>query len=232
MSRPSTRVSGSPTMPRWKWLVFAAVLFAVFLTGALPATAQTCDRSGCGYAACATPATPVPRSFWGELQPADTGALPRNRDSTAFNEFQQGYSQVPWYTGVDVANGYLFTSLAYGIQAWDLHTHPENPDILGVLPFTKIPTWINSAEEKWPIQDISVPNDSLAAIAAHAGVGIVIADFTDKQNPRVLYQSHDKDGEEVYTANIGGTNYAFLAASGFGGGVYAYNMDKARQFVA
>src|ERR1700688_4996115 len=37
----------------------------------------SCDRSGCYYASCATPASPVPPANWGELQPATTGcALP------------------------------------------------------------------------------------------------------------------------------------------------------------
>src|SRR4029079_17675410 len=78
---------------------------------------------------------------------------------------------------------------------------------------------------------ISVPNDSVAAVAGHSGVGIAIVDFSDKSRPRVVYQNNDKDGEEVYTTTRGGNDYAFLAASGgpSGGGVFAYDMTRARQ---
>src|SRR5256885_4034850 len=41
-------------------------------TCALPIlVAQTCDRAGCGFSACATPAAPVPADRWGGLKPLD-----------------------------------------------------------------------------------------------------------------------------------------------------------------
>ncbi len=234
MSRLSTRVSCSPTMPRRRWLAFTAILCAVFLAGGLPLMAQTCDRSGCGYAACAAPARPAPRTLWGEIQPTDVGQLPFNRDSTSFNEFQQSYSSFPWFTGIDIENNYALMSLAYGLQIWDLHGDPANPTVLGSLPYSHIPKQADSAEDKWPIVAVDAPAgvDNIAAIAGHSGIGLVLVDLVDKTNPRVLYQSYQKSGEEVYAATLGGAQYAFLAASGGNpsGGVFIYNMTQARQY--
>jgi hypothetical protein len=212
-----------------------ALLCSLVLATALPGglVAATCDRTGCGLISCGSPAVPTPQSMWGELQPADSGPLPLGRDSTAFDEFQQYYSSFPWFTGLDIQNGYLVSGLAYGLQVWDLHSHPENPDALGKLDFSKFPVWVDSAEEKWPIQDLSMPagDDTIAALAGHAGIGLAMADLSDKFKPKFLYQSYKKNGEEVYATTIGGTEYAFLAASGGNptGGVFVYNMSQARQ---
>jgi hypothetical protein len=172
--------------------------------------------------------------MWGEVQPATTGPLPFGRDSTAFNEFQQYYSSFPWFTGLEIQNGYLVTGLAYGLQVWDLRSHPDNPDAMGKLDFSKFPVWVDSAEEKWPIQDLAMPagDDTIAALAGHAGIGLALVDLADKSKPRLLYQSHKKNGEEVYATTIGGTEYAFLGASGGNptGGVFVYNMSQARQY--
>src|SRR5690349_11420444 len=118
--------------PRSRALLLAAAL--VFVTN-LPAEAQICDRSGCGRAACATPARPVPAERWGELQPVDASFVlcSKNtpafcRDSTKFNEFAQERPQeYPWFMSLDIENGYLFTGLAHGLQIWDLRTTPESP---------------------------------------------------------------------------------------------------------
>ena len=213
----------------------SALVFVLCLTAlpARPAAAQTCDRSGCGIISCGTPATPAPASFWGELQPSDIGPLPISRDSTAFDEFHQAYSSFPWFTGLDIQNGYLVDGLAYGLQVSDLRTHPAAPDFLGSIPFTKFPVWVDSAEEKWPLQDLAMPAgiDTIATLAGHAGIGLAVVDLTDKTQPRFLYQSYKKNGEAVYATTLGGTQYAFLAASGGSpsGGLFAYNLTQARQ---
>jgi len=227
-------------MPRRKWLAFATVLSAVFLAGGLPLAAQTCDHSSnCGYLACATPAKPAPRSLWGELQPTDVGQLPFNHDSTSYDEFGSSglpYSALPWFTGIDIENGYGFVSLSHGLQVLDLHGDPANPTVLGKLSYTSgdFPAWVDSAEDKWPLVAVDAPAgvDNIAAVVGHSGIGIAIVDLTDKTRPRVLYQNNAKYGEEVYTATLGGTQYAFMAASGGNpqGGVYMYNMSQARQY--
>jgi hypothetical protein len=212
-------------------LFFSLVLATVLSVG--PAAAQSCDRSGCGIISCGTPAVPAPASFWGELQPTDVGALPFNRDSTAFDEFHQAYSSFPWFTGLDIQNGYLVNGLAYGLQVTDLRSNPAAPFVLGSLPFTKFPVWVDSAEEKWPLQDLSMPAgvDTIAAVAGHAGIGLALVDLTDKTQPRFLYQSFKKNGEAVYATTLGTTQYAFLAASGGNpsGGLFTYNLTQARQ---
>jgi len=223
--------AGRPQVAIGRALLFSLALATVVSGG--PAAAQTCDRSGCGIISCGTPAVPAPPSFWGELQPADLGPLPFSRDSTAFDEFHQAYSSFPWFTGLDIQNGYLVHGLAYGLQVADLRTHPAAPDVLGSLSFSKFPVWVDSAEEKWPLQDLAMPAgvDTIAALAGHAGIGLALVDLTDKTQPHFLYQSYKKNGEGVYAMTIGGTQYAFLAASGGnpGGGLFAYNMTQARQ---
>src|SRR5262249_31137843 len=207
-----------------------------------PARADaSCDRSGCGFAACATPAIPPPSNLWGELQPAD-GSFPLCtalgpafcRDSTAFNAFQNTYSSYPWFTAVDSENGYAFLGLAYGMQIWDARSTPQSPTPLGRLLYSDIPMAANNAETKWPIQSVDAPSgiDTIAALAGEAGLGLVAVDLTDKTKPKVLFQSFLLDGEQVYAATLGGRQYAFLAASSGNpaGGVFAYDLTAARAF--
>jgi hypothetical protein len=233
---PTTGSAGGPRVVLRRAVLFFLALAAVLPPG--PAAAQTCDRSGCGLIACGTPARPVPQSYWGELQPADPNPLPLLRDATAFDQFgpppQNLYSLANWYMGVDPQNGYLFTAMGYGLDVWDLRTHPDNPELLGKLSYTSFPVWVDDGEEKLPLQDVAAPPgvDSIAALAGRVGIGLAIVDLTQKTAPRILYQSDKKNGEEVYAATLGGQPYAFLAASGGtpGGGVFAYDMNQARQY--
>ncbi len=232
MTAPADSAGRRPLAFCRAWLVSLA-LITVFAGG--PAAAQTtCDRSGCGWITCGTPVTPAPQSMWGELQPVDTGVLPALRDSSAFQEFVQFYSDFPWYTGLDVQNGFLVTSMAYGLKIWDLRTHPAAPDLLGSADFTAFPVWVDTSEDKWPLSDVAMPpgDDSIAVTACHSGVGFAAFDLTDKTKPALLYQSHKKNGEEVYVTTIGGTQYAFMGATAGNspGGVFAYNLTQARQY--
>jgi hypothetical protein len=223
----------------------ALLLTAVLsLAAEPPAGAQACDRSGCGRASCATPARPVPAERWGELQPVDASFVlcarnrpPFCRDSTEFDEFaQQRPQEFPWFMSVDVENGYLFAGLAHGLQVWDLRTTPASPRPVGQLSFGSVPVWVNNPEIKFPFQDVDAPagEDRVAALAGVAGVGLVVADLSDKEEPAVHYQSHAKEGNQVYTAPIGGRQYAFLAASGGDptGGLFVYDLTRARQYQA
>src|SRR5437764_392241 len=100
MRNSSTFVSGPTSMLCRKGLALAALLFTAFLVGESSLAAQTCDRSGCGYISCGTPATAAPPNLWGELQPTDSGTLPLNRNSTAFDDVRgDQYNAFPWYTG-------------------------------------------------------------------------------------------------------------------------------------
>jgi len=213
----------------------AAALLSIL--AAVPASAA-CDRSGCGFASCATPATPVPEARWGELQPADaafslcTPSGPVScRDSTAFNEVTTQYRVFPWFMGVAAENGFVFAGLAHGVEILDARAHPGNPTFLGRLGFTSFPVWTNNPEIKWPLQDVATApgSDNLAVLAGEGGVGLAVVDAGDKASPRIAYQSFMKDGEEVYAANLGGRQVAFLAAStgSPAGGLFAYDLGLA-----
>ncbi len=206
-----------------------------------PLQAQSCDRSGCGFAACATPAVPAPANLWGEIQPAEssfTQCGPTGpafcRDSTSFNEFVQSYHDFPWFMGIDTQNGYVMTGLAYGLEVWDARTTPANPAPLGQVALSDFPAQPDNPEIKLPLQHVSAPAgvDTVAAVAGVAGVGIGIVNLSDKTLPKLAYQSYKKDGQQVYTATLGGRQYAFLATSTADptGGVFLYDMTAALQY--
>src|SRR4051812_34095152 len=123
-------VSPSPSGPRVHPSLgrLLAVLAVALLFLTLPAAAQTvCDRAGCGTIrngaaiVCFTPATPPPSSLWSsaQLQPAYTGALPSDRDTTNFNELYENYGSRNWFEGLEIQNGYILVALAHGIGVWD-----------------------------------------------------------------------------------------------------------------
>ncbi|MFL6235066.1 MAG: PKD domain-containing protein [Thermoanaerobaculia bacterium] len=216
-----------------------AVLAVAVLFLTLPVAAQTvCDRAGCGTIrngaaiVCFTPATPPPSSLWSsaQLQPAYTGALPSDRDTTNFNELYENYGSRNWFEGLEIQNGYVLVALAHGIGIWDARTDPANPAqvaaarypaITGQFPF--LPTGELS---KIVFGGIAAPDDTVAAITGYSGSGILVFDLADKTHPRPAYQNAGKSSDSVYAAKIGGTRYAFLAASGFS----VYNLDKAITF--
>ncbi|HEX9941293.1 MAG TPA: PKD domain-containing protein [Thermoanaerobaculia bacterium] len=223
--------------------VFARLL-ALFLALAAalqgrPAAAQTCDRSGCGRASCATPAKPVPEDRWGGLRPLDVSIpLCTNqkplfcRDSTGFNEFTQIYANYPWFMSLDAENGYLFVALSHGLQVWDARSFPPEPK--SQLSSQAFPVWSSNPEIKWPLQDVDAPPgvDDVAAVAGHSGIGLAVIGLANKSEPKILYQSHKKEGNQVYAARIGGRDYAFLAAPAGepSGGLFAYDMTQAKLY--
>ncbi len=207
--------------------------------GALSAAA-TCDRSGCGRALCASPATPAPSDRWGGLKPLGSYTTCTSTgpafctDSTAFVESQQAYSSFPWYMSLDTENNYLFVALAHGLQVWDARNGFPQP--LSQLSFRAFPVWSANAELKWPLQDVDAPAnvDDEVAVAGLGGIGIGIIDLSDKTSPKVLYQSYKKDGTQVYTATLGARRYAFLAtATGDpAGGLFAFDMTQAKIYTS
>jgi PKD repeat protein len=224
-------------------LLLLASLAAIVAPAAPAAADASCDRSGCGFASCATPAAPAPANLWGELQPADPSFLAcaplgsvACRDSTGFNEFQNTYGSYHWFTGVDSTNGWAAFALAYGLQVFDARTTPQAPVAMGELLYSSLPQPSNSAEVKWPIQSVAMPagDDTVAALAGEGGIGLVAVNLADKTHPKVLYQSTAKDGEQVYAATLGARQYAFLAASSGNpvGGVFAYDLTAARSFTS
>jgi PKD repeat protein len=217
-----------------------AVFFLLSLAapGGLAAAGPACDRSGCGFATCATPAAPAPSDRWGGLRPVSTYTSCGRfgpafcTDSSAFLEQQQAYSSFPWFMSLDTENQYLFVALSHGLQVWDAHSGIAQP--LSQLSFQAFPVWSGNPEVKWPLQDVDAPAnvDDEVAVAGASGIGIGIIDLADKSNPKFLYQNYKKEGNQVYAATLGGRRYAFLAATGGEptGGLYAYDMTLAKSY--
>lgn len=235
------RPSGPRTYLSVHRMLALLVLPAIFfLTRPVMAATTVCDRAGCGTirqgqtVVCFTPATPAPSSLWsqGQLQPADTGALPRERDTTDFNEVTTNYGARNWFYGVDIQNGYILMGLSHGIGIWDARTDPANPALVAAKRYPSdagFPYLPSGEQSKIVFGGISAPDDSVAAIVGYSGAGILVFDLSDKTKPRPVYQNIDKTSESVYTAKINGTRYAFMAAP-TPGGLYVYNLDKALTF--
>lgn len=238
MSQP--RAFAPPPRPLpWRPLLGAAVIVAAFTAHSAPA--QTCDRSGCGYASCATPAVPVPSSYWGEIQPAEASFTqcgpsgpPFCRDSTSFIDAIDDFSAYPWFMSVDTENGYVFTALAYGLEIWDARSTPANPTPLGQVALSDFPVQGSNPEIKRPLQHVATAAgiDSVAAVAGLSSVGIAILNLADKTLPKLAYQNYQRDGQQVYAATLSGRQYAFLASptGSPSGGLYIYDMTQALQF--
>jgi chitodextrinase len=217
-------------------LVGVAAIVGTF--SAQPGQAQTCDRSGCAFTSCGTPAVPVPSGSWGEIQPAEgsfaqctsQGGPLFCRDSTSFNEFVSLYRSYPWFMAVDTQNGYVLTALAYGLEIWDARSTPANPTPLGQIALSDFPVPPANPEIKRPLQYVAAPDgvDSVAAIAGASGLGIGIINLADKTLPKFAYQSYQKDSLQVYAATLGGRQYAFLTTSAYG--LLIYDMTQALQF--
>ena len=234
------RPSGPRTYLSVHRMLALLVLPAIFFLTRPVMAATVCDRAGCGTirqgttVVCFTPATPAPSSLWsqGQLQPAETGALPRERDTTDFNEVTTNYGARNWFYGVDIQNGYILMGLSHGIGIWDARTDPANPALVAAKRYPSdagFPYLPSGEQSKIVFGGISAPDDSVAAIVGYSGTGILVFDLSDKTKPRPVYQNSDKTSESVYTAKINGTRYAFMAAP-TPGGLYVYNLDKALTF--
>ncbi|MBV8201630.1 MAG: hypothetical protein JOZ15_13495, partial [Acidobacteria bacterium] len=203
-----------------------------------PAAAQTCDRTGCGWISCGTPATPVPSTNWSSsLQPAET-SIPPGRDVTAFSEYTGQYSQNPYFFSIDIQNGWAFTAMDWGIKVWDIHSTPTPTAPVSYVSVCAggscIDQFLNGGdpnENKTPIQDVSLPagNDTLGAVVGLGKIGTTIFDFTNKSQPVPVYQNYNVEAMAVYAANVSGTNYAFVASGQQPGALLVYNMDAARR---
>jgi PKD repeat protein len=225
-----------PSGPRVHLSILAFLALAAVLFMAGPVAAQTdCDRAGCGtirngpVITCFTPATPPPSALWSnaQLQPAWTGALPSDRDTTNFNELYENYGSRNWFEGVEIQNGYILMALAHGIGIWDARTDPANPALVAAARYPAItgqfPFLPTGELSKIVFGGIGAADDGVAAITGYSGAGILVFDLTDKTHPRPAYQNAGKTSDSVYVAKVGGTRYAFLAANG----LYVYNLDKA-----
>jgi PKD repeat protein len=242
MNSSSLPVSTSSSSLQRPWRSLGLLLMAALVVTAgwavrADASASCTPQQICVYDPCASPASPVPAQFWGELQPADTTfpldvsaatATTTARDMTSFAEYTGLYSSNPYYYGIDIQNNWVFTAMSYGVKVWNLAGSTNGlPTFVSYLPFSAFPFWPEGNEPKIVIQDISLPAgvDTIGAVTGVAGVGLAIVDFTNKSMPFVRYQHGGiSDATSVYAAKIGGTNYAFAASPT---GLRVYNMDAA-----
>jgi PKD repeat protein len=181
-----------------------------------------------------SPAKPAATSLWGDLQAVDLNPLPVSRDSTNFTLPQHQYSSFNFFTSVDVEGGWVIAGTAYSLQVWDNRANPVEAKPVGEARHNVWPVWINDLHAFFPLLDVDAPkgNPDMAAMVGEAGVGIGIFNLANKSKPALAYQSHHKNGRQVYAATVGGTSYAFMASDGGdpSGGLYVYNMTKAVQF--
>jgi PKD repeat protein len=241
VSLPGRRSRAVDGAPKAHLVLFVAALLMVSLASARAVSAQTCDRTGCGYLTpqCGgSPATPVPQQIWqgGVLQPADPGPLPPERDGTNFDEFGSvgSYYTSPFFFDITTtANpAHLFVVQAWRFQVWDVSANPASPKQIGNLEVSDFPS-LPSGEPKWPLNSLAVPpdTDSMAAVTGDYNVGLGIIDTSNPAKPRLAYQSaqgtQGPNGNIVYAATLGGAHYAFMAQ--IGGPVLVFNMDRAIQ---
>ncbi len=198
-----------------------------------PGMAQSgCPSDTCGFSTCNSPATSVPQSLWGEIEPVDAGQLPANRDNSS--SFRAGLFDIndPFWQAIDIENGWIFAAIHKGLQVWDARTTPGAPSRQGVIdlsnPFN-IPVYLAPPEDKDPVYDVDAPTgvDTMAAVTMDSSTGLVILNLADKIHPKVAYQDagSGKNAFQVWAAKQGSTNYAFAAFQGKG--VRVYDMDRA-----
>src|SRR5260370_29183062 len=160
--QPGAPSSASPDRadPRLPVMICLALAVAALAAagGPAPAAAQTCDRTGCGWISCGTPASPVPSTYWNtSLQPAET-SIPLERDVTAFNEHTGAYASNPYFFSIDIQNGWAFTAMDYAVKVWDIHSSPVPTSSTSCLNLNG--GFLNGGdpnENKTPIQDLSLP---------------------------------------------------------------------------
>ncbi len=172
---------------------------------------------------------PAPQALWGELEPADVGQLPSNRDNTGDirKDFRINH---PFWQSVDIENGWVLAAIHKGLQVWDARTSPGAPTLTSLIDLqASVPVYLAPPEDKDPVYDVDAPAgvDTMAAVTMDSGVGTVILKLAKKNQPSVAYQDagSGKNAFQVWAANQGGKNYAFAAYQGRG--IRVYDMDKA-----
>ena len=228
------RAHRRPSPGRSRCMRGVGIAVVLFFALSLSLQGVTCDRAGCGpirqgnSVVCFTPARPV--SLSGELKAVDPNPLPRERDTTNFNEVREPYWGRHWFYGVDIENGWILAGLAHGIGIWDARGNPANPTFVasriygpGGQAFPEIPAGESS---KIVFGGIDAPDDSVAALAGY-GAGTLVFDLRIKQQPIPVYQ-HAVTAESVYATRLKGARYAYVA-SWAPPGVYIYDLDRALQ---
>ena len=222
---------------RAPFLLVLSLCLAGLLTGAEAGLAQTCSEG--------SPAKIAHGDLWGSLRPGDVfegNAKNDIRDSTDYTGNNLPGSGNPLYLSVDVENGWVFTSYATGVRAWDTSATPEKPAATSMLD---IRSSLCNSSNNWPVTpfctelkhffwDIDAPagNDQAFAMSGITPVGLSIIDSTSKTAMKVNYQDTGKGstpaGSQVYAATLGGRDYAFYATNQGSTGIFLYDMTSAK----
>lgn len=212
------RLSGSVRQLVPACLAVSALLALV----SVPAESKNCEIG--------TPAFGVESALWGTLKPADGEAqLPDERDSSNYDGHQRPDDVVyktPLFTSIEIENGWIFQTYTQGIKIWDATgANARSPVLMatrdcqtpgggttGLAPLLCLPGQNELRELFW---DVDAPDgqDSLIAVAS-APLGLMIWDTSSKGAPRGLYQDYNLGMSQVWSATIGGRNYAFAVADG------------------
>jgi PKD repeat protein len=201
----------------------------------------TCSE---GRPAFSVPASIDGTSLWGSLRPGDqTGGanerLPDDRDSTDYTGNNVPGLTRPLFSSVDVEGDWVFASYATGFRIYSAGEKPQpagTADLRTGLcdPSNLYPLTPECTEIKHFFNDIDAPEGKhdIVAMAGLPPVGMIIANTANKSQPFILYQDigkgSDTNGTQVYSATIGGRDYAFLAANVGALGLHLYDMTAAR----
>lgn len=215
-------------------LAVAAVVGGTAVAAAA-AAAEICPPTvtGCGFQSCRAPAQAPPAALWSGLRPATTGSLPTLRDTTGFDRNGSYYPSRPFWQSLDVENGVLFTATNLGFQIWSTAFNPASPTRLFYIEAAEaLPLGVPPGHDYFYVRYAEAPtgNPGVMTLTGWHGIGLSVWDTSGV--PRVVYQdggtqSDSKVGEQIYAAPIAGTEYAFLAASGYDAGLWVYDLDRA-----
>ncbi|HEX5759173.1 MAG TPA: PKD domain-containing protein [Thermoanaerobaculia bacterium] len=214
-----------PRVPSLTVRLSAGLLaLAAVLASPVPVYAKGCAEG--------SPAVKVPSSLWGELKPGEVLL-----DGTGWTGSQLPNSRFPVSTGVDVENGFLFSSYYAGFMVWDTRQTPGAPTRLFLADgfAGAFPKWTAGAITEFTqiVYGIDAPpdTDNIFAVAAIPPAGLSIWDASNKALVRPLYQDYGaKFMYHVHAAKIGNREYAFGADFAGDPGLHVYDMTAARGF--
>lgn len=170
----------------------------------------------------------------------DTGQLPANRDNSDFDQFGSWLSN-PYYMSLDIENDWLFVAASQRFQIWNTAPAPGQPQLISDLTITQMNLqWGADAHAFLIFQDVDAPpgRDDLVALVGHFGTGLVVFDTSNKAQPKIIYEDNGpgdpptRRASQVYSTEIGGRAYAFVAAETSSGGLLVYDLDAASELYA
>jgi PKD repeat protein len=217
--------------PRSARLVAVGAVGLLGLLLAPAALASTCTEGGCGFDTCRIGVAGVTPALWGDLEPTEMGPFPAGknvadgRDASGFDEFKDNYSTRNWYMRAQASGGYIFQGLAHGLSIWQPKSS-GGPHFVSKMSFSAFPHQAVGENGKWPVLGIAVPpgKTNVAVLPGSGGMGVSIADLTDKSSPKIIYQEAFIDAQDAHAAVINGRSYGMATTTQ---GLRIYDLDQA-----